>query len=76
MSIEPRWLSTQAAATYLGYESRRSLERLREKGQGPQFSRRGSRILYRVQDLDAWAEAGLVDPGAEHRGARPLQVVA
>ena len=36
----------------------RTLEKRRLTGQGPSYIKRGRRGLYRLEDLDAWAEAG------------------
>lgn len=64
------YLSTPEAATYTGYAVG-TLEKLRCLGGGPPFIRRpgGRRILYRVEDLDAWLMAGrrssTSDPGEE-----------
>ena len=33
----------------------RSLERRRVEGNGPQFVKLGRRVLYRPEDIDAWA---------------------
>lgn len=62
------YFSTQQAAVYLGL-SRRTLEGFRCRGGGPAFSKAGRRCLYRLQDLDAWAEANrrtsTSDPGPQ-----------
>ncbi len=56
--IAQRYYDSGAAALYLGL-SRRTLEKWRLTGQGPPYSKRGRRCLYRLEDLDAWAEEGL-----------------
>lgn len=64
------FLREQAAAAFLGL-SPRTLQGLRLRGGGPEFLRPGGCrvILYRMEDLIAWAEAGrrssTSDDGAE-----------
>ena len=48
------YLSTRKAAAALGL-SPRTLDRYRETGKGPAYHRFGQRIVYRRDDLDAWA---------------------
>ncbi len=48
------YLTTQEAAAYLRLSSR-TLERHRVEGTGSRFVKLGRRVLYRRQDLDAWA---------------------
>jgi hypothetical protein len=55
--IARRYHGTRTAAIYLGL-SPRTLEKWRLTGQGPSYVKRGRRCLYRLEDLDAWAEAG------------------
>ena len=51
-----RWLRTPAAARYLGYDEATLLQ-IRAHRRGPSFRRCGSRNLYDVRDLDAFAES-------------------
>jgi predicted DNA-binding transcriptional regulator AlpA len=64
--IRPRFLRTPDAAVHLGL-SPRTLEKHRCYGTGPVYHKLGGRIVYRREDLDAWAEQGLrrstSDPG-------------
>lgn len=64
--IRPRYLRTPDAAVHLGL-SPRTLEKHRCFGTGPAYHKLGGRIVYRVEDLEAWAEQGLrrstSDPG-------------
>jgi hypothetical protein len=65
---------TTSAAAYLNCEqagahlslSPRTLEKLRTLGGGPRFRKLRRRIVYKVADLDAWAESrachGTSDP--------------
>lgn len=56
---------TAATATYLNCEqagahlnlSPRTLEKLRTIGGGPRFRKLGRRIVYKVGDLDTWADS-------------------
>ena len=57
--IEPRGLNTVAAARYLGL-STSFLEKARLKQtttSGPKFRRKGKRVLYLRNELDAYLEA-------------------
>ena len=57
MPVRPRYLKTPEAATHLGL-SPRTLEKHRCYGTGPLFRRLGGRIVYAIEDLDAWAALG------------------
>lgn len=63
----PRFIRTQQAAAYLGL-SHRTLEKHRTYGTGPAYRKLGGRVLYAVEDLQAWADRGAkvstTDPGA------------
>ena len=48
------YLDTRAAAAHLGL-SHRTLDRYRVSGEGPEFYKLGTRVRYRLADLDAWA---------------------
>ena len=50
----PRFLSNAQAAIFLNL-SPRTLEKLRVVGGGPQFRKLGRRVLYAVEELEAWA---------------------
>lgn len=62
----PRFLKTPDAAVHLGL-SARTLEKHRCFGTGPVFRKLGGRIVYAIDDLNAWAELGsrrsTADPG-------------
>lgn len=64
--IRPGYLRTPDAAVHLGL-SPRTLEKHRCYGTGPAYHKLGGRIVYRLEDLDRWAELGLrrstSDPG-------------
>ncbi|WP_097091758.1 helix-turn-helix transcriptional regulator [Novosphingobium sp. Chol11] len=53
----PRYLKTPDAAIHLGL-SARTLEKHRCFGTGPVFRRLGGRIVYAIDDLEAWAALG------------------
>ena len=48
------YLNQAEAADYLRL-SPRTLERHRVNGTGPRFTKAGRRVIYRVDELDAWA---------------------
>src|SRR5215470_7004141 len=61
-----RYLRTPDAARLVGL-SIRTLEKHRIYGTGPRYSKLGGRVVYRVEDLQAWvksgAKASTSDPG-------------
>ncbi|MGL3821313.1 helix-turn-helix transcriptional regulator [Sphingopyxis sp. R3-92] len=65
-AITPRYLKTPDAAVHLGL-SARTLEKHRCYGTGPVYRKLGGRIVYAIDDLDAWATIGTrsstSDPG-------------
>lgn len=65
-STGPRYLRTPDAAKLLGL-SPRTLEKHRCYGTGPIFRRLGGRVVYALDDLEAWADLGTrrstSDPG-------------
>ena len=62
----PRYLRTPEAARFLGL-SGRTLEKHRTYGTGPRYSKLGGRVVYRIEDLQAWVDgavkASTSDPG-------------
>ncbi len=62
----PRYLRTPEAARFLGL-SGRTLEKHRTYGTGPQYRKIGGRVVYALDDLQAWAARGAKnstsDPG-------------
>lgn len=76
-AIAPRYLRTPDAAVHLGL-SARTLEKHRCYGTGPVYRKLGGRIVYAIDDLDAWAEIGrrnsTSDPGkGTVHPARPVR---
>ena len=55
--IPPRYLRTPEAARFLSL-SARTLEKHRTYGTGPAYRKLGGRVVYAVDDLQAWAERG------------------
>lgn len=56
-NVPPRYLRTPEAARFLGL-SGRTLEKHRTYGTGPRYSKLGGRVVYRVDDLQAWVNRG------------------
>lgn len=55
-------LNTPEAADYVG-STVSTLNSWRYLGRGPAFIKLGRRVVYRVDDLDAWLDAHTVTPG-------------
>lgn len=64
--LPPRYLRTPEAARFVSL-SIRTLEKHRIYGTGPRYSKLGGRVVYRLEDLQAWVELGTKastsDPG-------------
>jgi predicted DNA-binding transcriptional regulator AlpA len=62
----PRYLRTPEAARFVGL-SIRTLEKHRIYGTGPRYSKLGGRVVYSLEELQAWvdkgAKASTSDPG-------------
>lgn len=73
-AIKPRYVTTPDAAIHLGL-SPRTLEKHRCYGTGPTYRKLGGRVVYAIDDLEAWAELGTrrstSDPGMS--AARPAK---
>jgi hypothetical protein len=52
----PRYLNNAEAAQFLRL-SPRTLEKQRVIGGGPRFRKFGRRVMYAIEDLEAWANA-------------------
>lgn len=65
-NLPPRYLRTSEAGRFLGL-SGRTLEKHRTHGTGPRYRKLGGRVVYLIDDLQAWADIGLrestSDPG-------------
>jgi predicted site-specific integrase-resolvase len=51
--------------------SHRTLERWRWTGEGPRFVKLGGRVVYRLEDVEAFEREQIRVSTAETRGARP-----
>jgi hypothetical protein len=70
-NLPPRYLITQEAARFLGL-SERTLEKHRTYGTGPIYRKLGGRVVYSVDDLQNWADRGLVTSTSDPRGGLVL----
>jgi hypothetical protein len=75
--VAPRFVRTHDAAAFLGL-SGRTLEKHRCTGTGPVFRKLGGRVVYAIEDLEAWAAErrrnSTSDPGqlpSSHGAAPP-----
>ncbi|PLP60818.1 DNA-binding protein [Mesorhizobium loti] len=66
-NLPPRYLRTKEAAEFLSL-SARTLEKHRTYGTGPDYRKLGGRVVYAVEDLQAWAERGAVTSTSDPRG--------
>ena len=66
--LATRYVRTHEAARMLGI-SPRTLEKYRCHGSGPTFRKLGGRVVYAVDDLEAWAERGAVTSTSDPRGS-------
>ena len=67
-TIPPRFLRTKEAAEFLSL-SARTLEKHRTYGTGPAYRKLGGRVVYAVDDLEAWAARGAVTSTSDPRGS-------
>ena len=58
VSPSPRYLRTPEVARMLGV-SNRTLEKHRTHGTGPRYRKLGGRVVYTIEDVQAWADIGL-----------------
>ncbi len=66
--LPPRYLRTKEAAEFLSL-SARTLEKHRTYGTGPDYRKLGGRVVYAVEDLQAWAKRGSVTSTSDPRGS-------
>ena len=73
--ITPRFVRTHDAAAFLGL-SGRTLEKHRCTGTGPVFRKLGGRVVYAIDDLEAWAAErarnSTSDPGRATASSRTV----
>lgn len=60
MQTQKAILNTEEAAAFTGL-SRGTLVTFRCRGKGPRFTRLGRSVRYKVADLEAYIEAGMVE---------------
>ncbi|MFD1914072.1 helix-turn-helix transcriptional regulator [Halodurantibacterium flavum] len=65
--LPPRYLRTKEAAHFLSL-SARTLEKHRTYGTGPAYHKLGGRVVYAIDDLQAWVERGAVTSTSDPRG--------
>ena len=69
--LPPRFLRTKEAAEFLSL-SARTLEKHRTYGTGPAYRKLGGRVVYAVDDLQAWADRGAVLPAKRQEPTQPV----
>ncbi len=67
-TMPPRFLRTKEAADFLSL-SARTLEKHRTYGTGPSYRKLGGRVVYSIDELEAWAERGAVTSTSDPRGS-------
>lgn len=68
--LPTRFLRTHEAGRFLGL-SGRTLEKHRVYGTGPTYRKIGGRVVYAVEDLQAWAELGRQTSTSDPRRVSP-----
>ena len=68
-SLPARMLRTAEAGRFLGL-SGRTLEKHRTFGTGPTYRKIGGRVVYAIDDLQAWADRGAQTSTTDPRGNR------
>jgi hypothetical protein len=66
--MEDPWLNTEEAGAHIK-RAPSTLEKLRVYGGGPRYSKQGRSVRYRLSDLNAWMESGLVTSTSEREAA-------
>ena len=69
--LPPRYLRTKEAAQFLSL-SARTLEKHRTYGTGPAYHKLGGRVVYSIEDLEAWVRRGSVTSTSDPRGGQVL----
>ncbi len=69
-----RQLFTQKRLSDLLDVSEGTLERWRVEGSGPVFCRAGRKVLYRLEDVDAWLDASRHQSTSELREASETEI--
>ena len=68
-SLPLRYLRTAEAARFLSL-SGRTLEKHRTFGTGPTYRKIGGRVVYAIEDLQAWADRGAQTSTTDPQGNR------
>ena len=66
-TLPPRYLRTKEAAAFLSL-SARTMEKHRTYGTGPAYRKLGGRVVYSIDDLQAWTDRGAVTSTSDPRG--------
>jgi predicted DNA-binding transcriptional regulator AlpA len=72
LPLPNRYLRTHEAGHFLGL-SGRTLEKHRVYGTGPTFRKIGGRVVYAIEDLQAWADKGKQQATSDVRGTHPAR---
>ena len=72
LPLPARYLRTHEAGDFLGL-SGRTLEKHRVFGTGPDFRKIGGRVVYAIEDLQAWAERGRQTSTSDPRQIQPAR---
>jgi hypothetical protein len=72
LPLPTRYLRTHEAGRFLGL-SGRTLEKHRVFGTGPVFRKIGGRVVYAVEDLQAWADQGRQTSTSDVRQTQPAR---
>ncbi|MEW6121698.1 MAG: helix-turn-helix domain-containing protein [Pseudomonadota bacterium] len=67
-ALPPRYLRTKEAAVFLSL-SPRTLEKHRTYGTGPAYRKLGGRVVYSIEDLQAWVARGAVTSTTDPSGS-------
>ncbi|WP_311030982.1 helix-turn-helix transcriptional regulator [Mesorhizobium koreense] len=67
-ALPPRYLRTKEAAHFLSL-SARTLEKHRTYGTGPAYRKLGGRVVYAIEDLQAWVQRGAMTSTSDPRGS-------
>jgi len=67
--VPNRYMRTPEAGHFLGL-SGRTLEKHRTYGTGPRYRKIGGRVVYALNDLEAWADQGVRQSTTDPNGGR------
>jgi predicted DNA-binding transcriptional regulator AlpA len=75
MTISNPTLTPDAAAEFLGLASS-TLAKMRLSGNGPVYCKLGRRVVYRMEDLEAWLESRVVRNTSDADARMPRSLTA